>query len=145
MLDADLAELYQVSTKVLNQAVKRNGDRFPADFMFQPAFDQFSALMSQVVFEAVCQLMVPVELKKRKIGFLVKEKLPHYEIDDRRAFRRFQSSENVAVTRVVLYIMNLEQLNRCMALNGASRLNRWNDWNARLLYIKFDVLLRWIS
>jgi hypothetical protein len=35
MLDADLAELYGVPTKVLNQAVKRNKDRFPTDFMFQ--------------------------------------------------------------------------------------------------------------
>ncbi len=35
VLDADLAELYGVSTKVLNQAVKRNRDRFPKDFMFQ--------------------------------------------------------------------------------------------------------------
>ena len=34
MLDRDLAELYGVETKVLNQAVKRNSDRFPADFMF---------------------------------------------------------------------------------------------------------------
>ncbi|MDP1735769.1 MAG: ORF6N domain-containing protein [Sulfuritalea sp.] len=35
MLDADLAELYGVETKVLNQAVKRNTERFPMDFMFQ--------------------------------------------------------------------------------------------------------------
>ena len=35
MLDRDLAELYQVETKVLNQAVKRNIIRFPSDFMFQ--------------------------------------------------------------------------------------------------------------
>ena len=35
MIDADLAELYGVQTKALNQAVKRNVDRFPADFMFQ--------------------------------------------------------------------------------------------------------------
>jgi len=35
MLDADLAELYGVETKVLNQAVKRNSERFPEDFMFQ--------------------------------------------------------------------------------------------------------------
>jgi len=35
MLDRDLAELYQVETKVLNQAVKRNLKRFPSDFMFQ--------------------------------------------------------------------------------------------------------------
>lgn len=35
MLDADLAELYGVQTKVLNQAVRRNADRFPEDFMFR--------------------------------------------------------------------------------------------------------------
>ena len=35
MLDEDLAELYGVQTKVLLQAVKRNSDRFPKDFMFQ--------------------------------------------------------------------------------------------------------------
>ena len=35
MLDFDLAALYSVQTKALNQAVKRNIDRFPADFMFQ--------------------------------------------------------------------------------------------------------------
>ncbi len=35
MLDSDLAELYQVETKVLNQQVKRNIKRFPEDFMFQ--------------------------------------------------------------------------------------------------------------
>ena len=35
MLDRDLAELYQVETRVLNQAVKRNIDRFPEDFMFR--------------------------------------------------------------------------------------------------------------
>ena len=35
MIDSDLAELYQVETRVLNQAVKRNIDRFPEDFMFQ--------------------------------------------------------------------------------------------------------------
>ena len=41
MLDSDLAELYGVSTKVLNQAVKRNQDRFPKDFMFQLTVKEF--------------------------------------------------------------------------------------------------------
>ena len=35
MLDRDLAEMYGVETRALNQAVKRNGERFPEDFMFQ--------------------------------------------------------------------------------------------------------------
>jgi hypothetical protein len=40
MIDADLADIYGVSTKVLNQAVKRNIDRFPDDFMFQLTNDE---------------------------------------------------------------------------------------------------------
>ena len=49
MLDADLAELYGVQTKVLVQAVKRNLARFPQDFMFQLSADEFAALRSQTV------------------------------------------------------------------------------------------------
>jgi hypothetical protein len=44
MLDRDLAELYQVQTKALNQAVRRNLDRFPADFMFQLAEKEVAEL-----------------------------------------------------------------------------------------------------
>src|SRR3990167_1643754 len=40
MLDADLADLYKVPTKALNQAVKRNKERFPGDFMFQLTKDE---------------------------------------------------------------------------------------------------------
>ncbi len=49
MLDADLAELYGVETMVLVQAVKRNLDRFPADFMFQLIDKEFENLRSQIV------------------------------------------------------------------------------------------------
>ncbi len=49
MLDSDLAELYGVETKVLVQAVKRNIDRFPKDFMFQLTADQYKILRSQFV------------------------------------------------------------------------------------------------
>ena len=49
MLDSDLAKLYQVETKVLNQAVKRNSKRFPPDFMFQLDFKEFTNLKSQIV------------------------------------------------------------------------------------------------
>jgi len=49
MLDFDLAELYQVSTKVFNQAVKRNLGRFPKDFMFQITKMEFENLRSQFV------------------------------------------------------------------------------------------------
>lgn len=49
MLDRDLAEMYGVLTKVLNQAVKRNIERFPEDFMFQLAPDEWEILKSQIV------------------------------------------------------------------------------------------------
>ncbi len=49
MLDSDLAELYGVETKVLVQAVKRNIDRFPQDFMFQLTINQYKILRSQTV------------------------------------------------------------------------------------------------
>lgn len=49
MLDKDLAILYQVETKVFNQAVKRNIDRFPDDFMFQLTEEEFENLRSQIV------------------------------------------------------------------------------------------------
>jgi hypothetical protein len=49
MLDSDLAQLYQVETKVLNQAVKRNTGRFPDDFMFQLNAEEWKTLRSQIV------------------------------------------------------------------------------------------------
>ena len=49
MLDSDLAKLYQVETKVLNQAVKRNLKRFPPDFMFQLTAQEFLDNRSQFV------------------------------------------------------------------------------------------------
>ena len=49
MLDFDLAELYEVETRVLNQAVKRNIRRFPEDFMFQVSREEYTFLRSQIV------------------------------------------------------------------------------------------------
>ena len=49
MLDFDLADLYEVPTKVLNQAVKRNIKRFPKDFMFRLTLDEWQNIRSQFV------------------------------------------------------------------------------------------------
>ena len=49
MLDFDLAALYEVETRVLNQAVKRNLNRFPPDFMFQITVDEWAFISSQFV------------------------------------------------------------------------------------------------
>jgi uncharacterized protein YjcR len=152
MLDRDLAELYGVEVKQLKRQVKRNQDRFPADFMFELSREEYNALRRQfgtfkrgehskylpyafteqgvsmlssvlrstravqvnieimrafvrlrelmathkdlvrrlnamekkydaqfkVVFDAIRELMTPPESKKRKIGFLVKERAARY-------------------------------------------------------------------
>ena len=49
ILDADLARVYGVTTKVLNQAVKRNAQRFPSDFMFVLRNQEVANLRSQIV------------------------------------------------------------------------------------------------
>jgi len=52
ILDADLAELYEVETRVLVQVVKRNLERFPEDFMFQLSREEFNILRSQSVMSS---------------------------------------------------------------------------------------------
>lgn len=49
LLDSDLAQLYQVETRVLNQAVKRNVNRFPGDFMFRLTDEEWNTISSQFV------------------------------------------------------------------------------------------------
>lgn len=49
MLDFDLAAMYEVETKVLNQAIKRNIDRFPNDFMFRLTKKEWNSMSSQIV------------------------------------------------------------------------------------------------
>lgn len=53
MLDFDLAELYQVETRALNQAVKRNAERFPKDFMFQLNEHEWYQMSSQIVTTSI--------------------------------------------------------------------------------------------
>jgi len=52
MLSPDLAELYEVEPRALVQAVKRNIERFPADFMFQLSQEEFDNLKSQIVISS---------------------------------------------------------------------------------------------
>jgi len=52
MLDFDLAELYEVENRALNQSVKRNARRFPEDFMFQLTWKEMKNVMSQIVISS---------------------------------------------------------------------------------------------
>jgi hypothetical protein len=74
MIDRDLAELYGVDTRVLNQAVKRNLRRFPDDFMFQLTDEEFINLRSQIVTSSWGGSIFFRNLKclKRKISSLMK-------------------------------------------------------------------------
>ncbi len=65
MFDKDLAELYQVETRVLNQAVRRNLERFPADFMFQLTKKEFENWKSQFVISNSEKM----GLRKRPLAF----------------------------------------------------------------------------
>ena len=59
MLDFDLARLYQISTGALNQAVKRNIERFPADFMFHLTGEEVQNMMSQFVISSKRKTSTP--------------------------------------------------------------------------------------
>src|SRR6188768_626748 len=65
MLDRDLAILYQVETRILNQAVRRNKDRFPKDFMFQLSEAEFENWKSQFVISNSEKM----SLRKRPLAF----------------------------------------------------------------------------
>ena len=58
MLDRDLAEMYGVETRALNQAVKRNTDRFPVDFMFQLTDEETEIWKSQIVMSNSIKMVV---------------------------------------------------------------------------------------
>ena len=70
ILDSDLAELYGVETRILNQAVKRNIERFPSDFMFQLTQEEFLFWKSQIVMS---NFVEKEKANKFKMGF---RKLP---------------------------------------------------------------------
>ena len=71
MLDSDLAELYGVETRILNQSVKRNIDRFPEDFMFQLNEEEFIDWKSQIV---ISNFEKKEDVNKFKMGL---RKLPY--------------------------------------------------------------------
>ena len=66
MLDSDLAKLYGVETRALNQAVKRNIERFPNNFMFQLTQEEFYVLMSQFVISKIGIPPSPAESENLK-------------------------------------------------------------------------------
>ncbi len=65
MLDRDLAQMYGVETRILNQAVKRNISRFPEDFMFQLNEEEWRNLKSQIVISNSIRMV----LRRKPLAF----------------------------------------------------------------------------
>ena len=65
MLDFDLAQMYEVETRVLNQSVKRNIERFPDDFMFQLTKGELDILKSQFVISKMTEIQVDENWKSQ--------------------------------------------------------------------------------
>jgi len=68
MLDFDLAELYEVETRVLNQAIKRNIDSFPEDFMFRLTAEEWEAMRSSQFVTTSSSQTVMMDLPKNRTG-----------------------------------------------------------------------------
>jgi hypothetical protein len=68
MLDFDLAELYEVETRVLNQAIKRNIESFPEDFMFRLTKEEWEELLSQTGHISPSSQIVMMYLPKNRTG-----------------------------------------------------------------------------
>lgn len=70
ILDRDIAKLYGVETRVLNQAVTRNQERFPKDFMFNLTRKEFSGLMSQIVISKGGTRKLPFAFTEHGVAML---------------------------------------------------------------------------
>ncbi len=73
MLDRDLAVMYGVETRALNQAVKRNADRFPEDFMFQLTDEEVENWKSQIVMSNSVKMGLKKASPRKRIGFRTEE------------------------------------------------------------------------
>jgi hypothetical protein len=97
MLDSDLAELYEVPTRRLNEQVKRNISRFPSDFMFQLTHDETKNLRSQIAtssFEHGGRRYLPYVFTEQGVAMLSSvlnsERAIHVNVEIMRAFVRLR-------------------------------------------------------
>jgi len=123
ILDSDLAVLYGVSVGRLNEAVKRNRDRFPVDFMFQLTSEEFVSLRSQVVS---LNLKSQIAISSSDWGG---RRHPPFAFTEHGVAMLSSVLRSKRAVRVNIEIMRafvrlfLDSVND---LNGAKRLNDWN-------------------
>lgn len=131
LLDADLADLYGVATKVLNQAVKRNLDRFPEDFMFQLTPEEWGNMRSQIVTTSRRKLSaVPYAFTEQGVAMLSS------------VLRSQRAVEvNIAIMRTFVQLRRLMDSNRDLRLRIESMETRYDEQFSQV----FDAIKQLIT
>jgi hypothetical protein len=132
MLDKDLAELYGIETKALKQAVKRNADRFPSDFMFILNKKEFADLRSQIVTSSSEQWggprYMPMVFTEQGVAMLSSV------LRSRRAIE-----VNIAIMRVFVRLRELMAAHKELAAKLRELEGRIQDHDEKILAI-FDAI-----
>ena len=131
MLDKDLAAMYQVETRVLNQAVKRNIDRFPAAFRFQLTKEDYENLSSQVVTSNSRSQFVTLNQNTLKQGQNIKY-LPYAFTEQGVAMLSAVLRSEVAI-QVSIQIMNAFVEMRKVIAAHSNLLQRMGDFEIKQL------------
>ena len=138
MLDSDLAELYEVPTGALNQAVKRNSTRFPDDFMFQLSDNELDVLISQSVISKKYNFSSPGKGGVRKFPYVFTEQGVAMLSSVLRSDKAIQV--NIAIMRAFVmmrqYAMNFKDLKDKLDELEARYDNKFED-----IYEVLDQLL----
>ena len=131
LLDADLADLYGVATKVLNQAVKRNLDRFPEDFMFQLTPEEWGNMRSQFVTSSRRKLSaVPYAFTEQGVAMLSS------------VLRSQRAVEvNIAIMRTFVQLRRLMDSNRDLRLRIEAMETRYDEQFSQV----FDAIKQLIA
>ena len=131
LLDADLADLYGVATKVLNQAVKRNLDRFPADFMFQLTPEEWERMRSQTVTSSRRKLTaIPYAFTEQGVAMLSS------------VLRSQRAVEvNIAIIRTFVQLRRLMDSNRDLARRIEAMETRYDEQFSQV----FDAIKQLIA
>ena len=134
MLDSELASLYQVETKVLNQAVQRNIGRFPDDFMFQLAEQEFSNLKSQIVTSSLWG-------GKRKLPFVFTEQGIAMLSSVLRSERAVQV--NIAIMRAFVKLRGMMQSQSLIKREIASLKLQYQDHDEQIksIFMMIDEII----
>lgn len=132
LLDADLAELYGVETRALKQAVRRNLDRFPADFMFELSETEIKRMVSQNVIphKGVFGGAVPMAFTEQGVAMLSS------------VLRSSRAVEvNIAIMRTFVQIRRLMDSNRLLAEKIESLEKKYDEQ----FRVVFDAIKRLIA